>query len=140
MSKSPSAAPSSSPQNLTGTSISSDTITLSWSPPPTSDTNGVIREYRINITEVETGRVFLLTSTTTSITVQSLHPYYTYQCTVSTYTVGVGPYTTIFRIRTPEDGELTSLIIGINLLKIMQYLLDTLKVSQLLLHLHDQLF
>ena len=88
--------------------MSSDTISLSWSPPPPSDTNGIIREYRVNVTEVETGRVFYLTSTTTSITVQSLHPYYTYYCTVSAYTVGVGPYTVVFSIRTPEDGKTVS--------------------------------
>jgi hypothetical protein len=103
MKHSPPAAPSSSPQNLTGSSTSSDTIIISWSPPPASDNNGVIREYRVNITEVETGRIFFLRSTTTSITVRSLHPYYTYRCTISAYTVGVGPYTTIFSIRTPED-------------------------------------
>jgi receptor-type tyrosine-protein phosphatase Q len=97
------AAPSSPPQNLTGTSMSSDIITLSWSPPPASDTNGVIREYRVNIREVETGTVFSLTTTATTITLQSLHPYYTYLCTVSAYTVGVGPYTAVFSIRTPED-------------------------------------
>ena len=85
--------------------MNSRAISLSWSPPPASGTNGVIREYRINVTEVETQRVFTLTSTTTSIAIQSLHPYYTYSCVVSAYTVGYGPYTTVFNITTPEDGE-----------------------------------
>ena len=99
-------AASASPQNLTGSSLNSRTISLSWSPPPTQETNGVIREYRVNVTEVETGTVFTLTSTTTSITLQSLHPYYNYRCVVSAYTVGVGPYTAVFNIQPPEDGEL----------------------------------
>ena len=99
-------APSASPQNLTGSSLNSRTISLSWSPPPTLETNGVVREYRVNVTEVESGTVFTLTSTTTSITLQSLHPYYNYRCVVSTYTVGIGPYTAVFNIRTPEDCKL----------------------------------
>ena len=99
-------APSASPQNLTGTSVNSQTISLSWSPPPSSDTNGIIREYRVNVTEVETGVMFFLTTASTSITLQSLHPYYNYRCIVSAYTVGVGPYTAVFNIRTPEDGKL----------------------------------
>ena len=99
-------APSAPPQNVTGTGLDSQTITMSWSPPPSSDTNGVIREYRVNVTEVETGMTLNLTTATTSITLQSLHPYYNYRCIVSAYTVGVGPYTEVFNIRTPEDGML----------------------------------
>ena len=99
------AAPSASPQNLTGTSVNSRAIFFSWSPPPTSDRNGVIREYRVNVTEVETGTVFTQTTTTTSITFQSLHPYYNYRCVISAYTVAIGPYTVVFSIRTPQDGE-----------------------------------
>jgi len=99
-------APSASPQNLTGISLNSRVISFSWSPPPSTDTNGIIREYRINVTEVETGTVFTQTTTTTSITIQSLHPYYLYRCVVSAYTVGIGPYTEVFIIRTPEDGKL----------------------------------
>ena len=60
----------------------------------------------MNVTEVETGTVFTLTSTTTSITLQSLHPYYNYRCVVSANTVGIGPYTAVFNIRTPEDCKL----------------------------------
>ena len=66
--------------------------------------NGIIREYRINVTEVETGRVLVFNSTSTTLTLSSLHPYYTYQCIVSAYTVAVGPYTDIFTVVTPEDG------------------------------------
>lgn len=99
-------APSGPPQNLTGTSVSSQAITLTWSEPLSSDTNGIIREYIVNVTEVETGTIFSLTTTATTITLQSLHPYYNYQCIVSAFTVGVGPYTAVFNIRTPEDGEI----------------------------------
>jgi len=99
-------APSASPQNLTGATLNSRTISLSWSPPPSADVNGIIREYRVNVTSVESGTVLTRNTTTTSITIQSLHPYYLYRCVVSAYTVGIGPYTEVFMIRTPEDGML----------------------------------
>lgn len=97
-------APDSPPQDVRLTPVSSTSIRLSWSPPPTSDQNGVITEYRITITEVVTGRVIRLTSTTTSITALNLHPFYAYQCIVSAFTIGLGPYSQVFNITTPEDG------------------------------------
>ena len=69
------------------------------------DHHGIIVEYRINITEVITGRVFVLNSTTTTLEVTSLHPDYVYQWRVTAVTVGAGPYTSVSTIRTPEDGE-----------------------------------
>ena len=85
--------------------MTSRSISLSWSPP--SVLNGVIQEYRVNVTEVETGVVFTenVTHTTTSVTVQLLHPYYIYRCHVSAYTVEVGPYAVVI-IQTLEDGEI----------------------------------
>ena len=85
--------------------VSSTSISLSWAPPPAADINGVIVEYRINITEVATGRVFTLTSSTTSLTAQGLHPFYVYECVVSAFTVAIGPYSQVFHITTPEDGK-----------------------------------
>ena len=85
-------------------SVSSTSFVLSWSPPPISQQNGVIREYTVNITEIQTGLSIILNSTSTSVSVLSLHPYYTYECTVSAYTVGGGPYSEVFTITTPEDG------------------------------------
>ena len=94
----------SAPQNLTGTSLHSQSIFLSWSPP--SLPNGVIREYRVNVTEVETGIIFTeITTHATTIALDSLHPYYNYRCQVSAYSVEVGPYVDIY-IRTQEDGKM----------------------------------
>ena len=85
-------------------SVGSTSFVLSWSPPPTSQQNGIIREYTVNITEIQTGISIILNSTSTSVSVLSLHPYYTYECRVSAYTVGSGPYSEVFTITTPEDG------------------------------------
>ena len=59
----------------------------------------------MNITEVESGRHFQNTTTTTSITIPFLHPYYNYLCSIAAYTVGIGPFSNAVRIQMPEDGE-----------------------------------
>ena len=55
----------------------------------------------ITILEQETGNVFY--SITPSIVVSSLHPYYTYKCTVSAVTIGNGPVASLV-IQMPEEG------------------------------------
>ena len=58
------------------------------------------------MTEVETGITVQLTVTdATSLLVDTLHPYYVYNFFISAATVGgQGPYSTLFSIRTEEDG------------------------------------
>ena len=99
-------APRSEPSNITGTALNSTHIYLTWDPPPPEDINGVIREYRINVTEGETGNLLQYTTNpdTRELVVGRLHPYYTYHCTVGAYTVEVGPHTAI-TVRTDEAGE-----------------------------------
>ena len=90
---------------MVAVAVDSRTLTLTWNPPPTEDHNGIIREYHIDITETETGEMFRLTSTVTFLAVQSLHPYYTYLCAVSAYTVLEGPYSLDVAIQMPVDGR-----------------------------------
>ena len=111
-----STVPTSAPQNLNGMSATSTTISLSWNPPPLRDQNGIIREYRINITEVETGRTWQITSTTIVAMVQSLHPFYRYEWSVSAYTIGIGPYTAISVVTTVEDGMFVQITCSIRVL------------------------
>lgn len=40
------------------------------------------------------------------ISFDNLHPYYTYQCTVAAYTVGVGPYTLPITVQLDPEGKL----------------------------------
>lgn len=98
-----------SPQNPSATIRDSRAIVCSWSPPPFKHQNGRIVEYKINVTEVITSRTFVLVSTGTSLVIGSLHPDYVYQWVVTAVTIGLGPYTIISSIRTPEDGELNQL-------------------------------
>ena len=98
------APPSRSPQQVGGVSRSPSTLALTWNPPPTQHHNGVIRGYKVNITEVETGVFLHLDTSVDSLVIPSLHPFYHYWCTVAAYTVSVGPYSTTLRIQMPTDG------------------------------------
>ena len=42
---------------------------------------------------------------TTTVTVTGLHPFYTYSSSVAAETIGLGPFSTMFAVQMPEDGE-----------------------------------
>ena len=100
-------APGHHPLNSTGYALNSTHIFLDWNPPSQEDLNGVIREYRITVTEVETNTLRQLTtdSSTTELIVGPLHPFYIYHATILAFTVGEGPNTTAISIRTEQDGK-----------------------------------
>ena len=98
-------APTSAPVNTSGYAVDSTSISISWTPPPFEDQNGILRNYVINITELETGITFSHLSLTTSISLYNLHPFYRYSVTVTAVTVGPGPATTVFTLQTREDGR-----------------------------------
>ena len=79
---------------------------LLWDAPLADQQNGIITEYYINVTEVETGTVSqLMVTGTTQLLIDTLHPYYVYNFFISAATtVGQGPYSPVFSIQTPEDG------------------------------------
>ena len=101
-------APGSHPTNFTGSSLNSTHVQLNWAPPPESQINGVIREYRLNITEDATGIVFHYTTSASirELVIGPLHPFYVYHCSVVAITVEQGPYTSVFTIQTEEDSKL----------------------------------
>ena len=91
--------------------MNSTTITLSWDPPTSDQTNGYIRHYVVAVTEHDTTFAFQEQSNYTQVTLQSLHPYYTYTCRVAAVTTGTGPYTGNITIQLPEDGKTTDFLI-----------------------------
>ena len=99
-------APSGSPINPSGYAIDSTTIILSWSPPLPEEQNGIIRQYIIDVTELDTGDTFSFNSTNTETTLPMLHPFYTYEFTITAVTVDPGPPTPPFTVQMEEDGEL----------------------------------
>ena len=104
-------APSAPPSNLSVISMNSTTITLSWNPPTSNQTNGYIRHYVVAVTEHDTTLAFQEQSNYTQVTLQSLHPYYIYTCRVAAVTTGPGPYTGNITIQLPEDGKTTDFLI-----------------------------
>ena len=98
-------APSSPPRALTITMITSSSFHLSWTEPLATDQNGLIRQYLVNVTELNTGNVLSYTTTETEYTVGSLHPYYNYSCSVSAVTILPGPYSNSQTIQTEIDGK-----------------------------------
>ena len=98
-------APSSPPRALAIIMTTSTSFLLSWTEPLPADQNGLIRQYLVNITELNTGNTFSYTTNATEITVGSLHPYYYYSCSVSAVTVSAGPYSDLYTVQTEIDGE-----------------------------------
>ena len=99
-------APSAAPVGFSGTATSSRAATLTWSTPPADDINGVIILYVINVTVVETGQMFQLTATNTTLDVSSLAPFRTFICIIAAETsAGLGPFSTRFTLITPQDGN-----------------------------------
>ena len=80
-------------------------IHISWSPPFSWRQNGIIRSYIVNLAVAETKEHIQLTSNSTSLTAESLHPYYSYNVTVAAVTIGVGPFSADSTAQTSEDGE-----------------------------------
>ena len=102
------AVPSGTPTNVQGIAISSTSIRLTWEPPRPEDQNGVIQAYNITIIEVVTGStVYFRNGMNFILTVNSLHPYYTYQCSISAETIGPGPAAKV-RVTTQQGGIPTS--------------------------------
>lgn len=100
-----STAPTSQPQTVLVSAQDSRAVFISWESPPPEEQNGIIREYRINVTEVNTGTMWQLVSTTNSKVVSTLHPNYVYEFEVTAFTIGTGPYSAAFSVTTPEDGK-----------------------------------
>ena len=102
---SPATVPSSYPQSFLAVASSSRSAIITWEPPRLTDQNGIIVLYTINVTVADSGELFQLTSTTTSLTVTTLRPFTSYFCIIAASTsVGIGPFSTVITLQTPEDG------------------------------------
>ena len=99
-------APSHGPTSFRGVTLSSSSIQLEWEPPPPQYWNGIIVSYVVLCTESGSEGVLKeYITTTTNITINELHPFYTYNCSVSAVTVDQGPFSSIVSITTFEDGK-----------------------------------
>ena len=97
--------PTAAPQMPSGFPLTSTLLRLTWSPPPAEDINGVITFYLVEVTEVISGTRWIFHAVQTSINVGPLHPYYNYQCRVTAFTIGAGPFTSFFYVTTGETSR-----------------------------------
>ena len=89
-----------------GTAYTSRSVTFSWDPPPSDQHNGIIIEYFINITVANSGETFQESTTEHSLSIYTLQPFTTYFCIIAASTsAGIGPYSTVFTLQTPQDGR-----------------------------------
>lgn len=98
-------APSRPPKNLRGYATSSTSAEVFWTPPDEEYRNGIINEYHVEITEVYSNTLhgtYIVFNTQIGVT--ALHPYYDYRFVVAAHTVGKGPSSSGFTIRTFQDG------------------------------------
>ena len=101
-------APDSSPQHPSAIALSPTSINITWGPPILQDHNGVIREYRINVTEALTGLQIQEITNQTQIIIDGLKPYHIYHCYIVAVTVDEGPYTVAVSVLTEEAGMYTN--------------------------------
>ena len=97
--------PTDHPVKFMGVALNSTSFYLSWAPPPPEHHNGIIREYRVNVTEKVTGQVYQFSTLSTELVVTRLHPYFQYDCVVVAVTVDEGPHSSALSIRTNETGK-----------------------------------
>ena len=97
-------APSEAPPNFSGRAVTSTTIELMWDTIAPENRNGIVHHYLISVVEVETSEMNNYTAVSTQVNISSLHPYYTYTCSVAAVTNKVGPFSQSISIVTPQEG------------------------------------
>ena len=97
-------APTAPPQGVSAEPQGPTILVINWQPPPVEHRNGIIVEYTVLVTEILTGTTRELPTggTAIQITVSSLHPFYSYSCSVAATTVGRGPFSPNFTVVLPE--------------------------------------
>ncbi len=90
------------------TSLQSRSLHIAWNPPALRDRNGIIRKYLVNIAgkfEDVSLPSLTLESHNTSLLISDLYPYSNYTISVSTFTIGEGPFSADLTVTTLEDGK-----------------------------------
>ena len=87
--------------------MDSRNLQIEWNQPPPEMHNGIIVDYTVNISEIETGTMLqLFSGGLTTASIPGLHPFYSYTYVVAALTeIGQGPHSASSTIRMPEDGK-----------------------------------
>ena len=76
---------------------------MTWDPLPENKQNGIIQYYLVTLFVEQTGVSLSFNTTITSLTIMDLHPAYNYSLQVAAVTIGMGPFSSITSIITPDD-------------------------------------
>ena len=92
--------------NVTVTHSSPTSVLVTWEAPSIEDRNGIIDEYRIELVEVETGRMWSQTAIgVTHFLLDFLEESYDYRVRVAAMTTSIGPYSEFKSFTTQDDGQ-----------------------------------
>lgn len=69
------------------------------------DVNGIIRNYTLDIIEIESKSSFINFTNYTFIILTGLHPYYGYNITIRAVTIASGPASSIYNVITDQDSK-----------------------------------
>lgn len=101
---------------MSGETVNSHSIRVTWSPPPADQWNGVLAGYRVLYAEADggssDGNVASVPADEMSYTVRGLQEWTSYNVWVLAYTVaGDGPRSDVIIVRTAEDGEFSQSVV-----------------------------
>ena len=65
----------------------------------------MIRYYTVYIMDITNGTSWDVRVNATGTTVQNLHPFFIYNCSVAAYTVATGPISCSITVRLPQAGQ-----------------------------------
>ena len=97
--------PSSPAQNVSVVSTTATTLLLRWEPPQDYQQNGIIVQYTVRVVSVDGEVSVTLDSASIDISVTTLRPYTTYNCSIAAETsIGRGPFSSVITAQTDEAG------------------------------------
>ena len=79
-------------------------LNITWQPPTAEHQNGIIRSYVLNVVVMEAGSSDELTTHETALSVEGLHPFYTYTLYIAAVTIGEGPFSQAVNVQMPQSG------------------------------------
>lgn len=100
-----STAPSAAPASLAIGILNSTALNVTWQLPPADQINGIVEYYSVKVHVSDTSEDFDYETSTTSLVLNDLHPYYTYTVLVAAATIATGPYSAGVSAQTPADGK-----------------------------------
>lgn len=99
--------PSSYPTNIETYSLNSTSLFLTWTPPLEKYRNGIIRDYHVQLVEVNTTTELNYTTHEPHLIINDLKQDVTYTCKIAAITTGPGPFSKPINIINPLGMTIT---------------------------------